>query len=332
MDEQFPSVSVIIPMRNECDHIHACLQSLLKQDYPLNQIEILVVDGRSTDRSRQVVEEYARQRPNLELLDNPKQSTPAALNVGIRRALGEVVLRIDAHSRIPVDYVRQCIFALRQSGADAVGGVMCPIGQGYIGQAIALAVSSRFGAGDSKYHYAKKAAFVDTVPWPAYRREIFREVGLFDETLIRNQDYELNYRIRQQGGNLFFSPAIRYYYIPRSSLPALWRQYFQYGRWKIRTLQKHPGSLRWRQIIPPLLVIAVLGSLLLCLLWTPGCLILGLVVIIYLLTNLIVSTIMALRRNWRFIPILPIAFVCIHFAWGLGFWYSLMLAPFRSRR
>jgi succinoglycan biosynthesis protein ExoA len=324
-------ISVIIPMRNEGDHIRPCLESILAQDYPAESIEVLVVVGCSTDHSRDVVMEYSQKHSNVHLFDNPQQITSVALNIGVRHANGKYILRIDAHSQVPADYIRQCVAALQRSGADAVGGVMHSMGRGYMSQAIALALGSRFGAGDSKFHYAREESFVDTVPFPAYRREVFERVGLFDETLIRNQDFELNYRIRQSGGKLFLSPAIRFYYTPRSSLSTLWRQYFQYGRWKVRTLQKHPASLRWRQMIPPIFVSTLFGSLLLNFFWPPARWLFALIAGCYLLANLVASTIAAGRGGWRYLPILPLVFASIHFAWGLGFWYGLILIPFSSK-
>ena len=324
-------VSIVIPMRNESEHIRPCLESILAQDYPAESIEILVVDGCSTDNSRDVVMQYFQNNLNLHLLDNPQQITPTAFNLGIKYARGQIIILVSAHSVLASDYVRQCVTALQYSGADGVGGVMHPIGQGYIGKAIALAFGSRFGAGDSKFHYTQENAFVDTIPLPAYRREVFQQVGLFDETLIRNQDFDFNYRIRQAGGKLFLSPAIRFYYTPRSSLPALWRQYFQYGRWKVRALQKHPASLRWRQMVPPVLVSTLFGSLLLNFFWPPACWLFALIAGCYLLANLVASTIAASRCGWRYLPILPLVFASIHFAWGLGFWYGLMLTPFNNK-
>lgn len=328
MDKPLPFVSLVIPMRNEEGHIRPCLESVFSQDYPAERMEILVVDGRSTDHSRDMVAHYAQQYSNLHLLDNPRQVTPAALNVGIRQAKGEYILRIDAHSLVPSDYVRQCVATLQRSGADAVGGVMHSIGRGYVGKAIALALGSRFGAGDSRFHYAQDEASVDTIPLPAFRREVFQRVGVFDETLIRNQDFEFNYRIRQSGGRLLLSPAIRFYYTPRSSLTALWQQYFQYGRWKVRTLQKHPDSLRWRQVMPPLFVSVFFGSLLLGLFWPPARWPFAFIAGCYLLANLVASTIAASRGGWRYLPILLIVFATIHFAWGLGFLYGIARIPY----
>jgi cellulose synthase/poly-beta-1,6-N-acetylglucosamine synthase-like glycosyltransferase len=329
---QSPLVSLIIPMRNEGDHIRPCLESALAQDYPADRLEILVVDGRSSDHSRDVAVQYAQRHPNVRLLDNPRRITPAAFNVGIRQARGEIVGVVSAHSVLAPDYVKECVAALQRSGAAEVGGRMQPVGKTYVGQAVALGTTSPFGVGDSWFHYDAREQFVDTVYMGVFRREILDRVGLFDEELIRNQDYEINVRIRKAGGKILLSPKITSHYTPRSSLPTLWRQYFQYGRWKVATLRKHPDSLRWRQVAAPLFVSFFFGSLLLGLFWLPARWLLALIASCYLLVNLAASTIAAMRGGWRYLPILPIVFTTIHFAWGLGFWYGLMLIPSATKR
>jgi len=324
-------VSVLIPMRNEGDHIRPCLEAVLAQDYPTELMEILVVDGRSTDHSREVVTEYATQYSHLRLLDNPRQITPAALNVGILHARGNYLIRVDAHTVIAPDYVRQCVTLLESTDAVNVGGRMQPVGDTYFGRTVALSTTSPFGIGDSRFHYDAREQYVDTVYMGAFRREIFDQVGLFDEELIRNQDYELNIRIRQAGGKILLSPKIISYYTPRSSLSALWRQYFQYGRWKVRTVQKHPDSLRWRQAVPPLFVGGFLGSLLVSFFLSLAFRLFMVIAGCYLLANLVASTIVANRGGWRYFPILPVVFATIHFAWGLGFWYGLLLTCFGTK-
>jgi cellulose synthase/poly-beta-1,6-N-acetylglucosamine synthase-like glycosyltransferase len=327
MDESFPFVSIIIPMRNEVDHIRSCLEAVLAQDYPSERMEILVVDGRSTDHSRDVVAQYAQEHSNLCLLDNPRQLTPTALNVGIRHAQGKYFVRIDARTLVATDYVRQCIALLEATDAVNVGGQMLPVGQTLVGRAVALSTTSPFGIGDSYFRYGAREQFVDTVYMGAFRREVFEQVGLFDENLVRNQDYELNVRIRKAGGRILLSPKVVSHYTPRPSIPALWGQYFQYGRWKVRTLQKHPDSLRWRQTVAPLFVSAFFGSLLLAFLWPPACWLFAFIVGCYLLANLVASTIAARRGGWRHLPVLPIVFATIHFAWGLGFLYGIVRIP-----
>jgi GT2 family glycosyltransferase len=319
-------------MRNESNYIRPCLEALLRQDYPKEELEILVIDGHSTDNSRAVVSHYTQRYPHLFLLDNPARTTSAGLNIGVLHARGRYIIRVDAHTVIMPDYVSRCVELLEATKAANVGGLMRPVGTTYLGRSVALATTTPFGIGDSKFHYLEAEQFVDTVYMGAFRREIFEQVGLFDEELIRNQDYELNIRIRKAGGKILLSPKIISYYTPRPSLMPLWRQYFQYGCWKVWTLQKHPDSLRWRQIVAPLFVITLFGSLLLNFAWKPARWLFAVIAGSYLLANSVASTIAAGRSGWRYLPILPVVFACIHFAWGLGFWYGLIRLPFVTRR
>jgi len=327
-----PTVTVIIPVRNEDAFIRQSLAAVLTQDYPSDHMEVLVIDGGSNDNTREIVQAMMRDYPILHLLDNPQKITPAALNVGVRHARGKYIIRVDSHTIVAPDYVRQCVALLDTTDAVNVGGLMQPVGQTYVGQAVALSTTSPFGIGDSKFHYDAREQYVDTVYMGAFRREIFDKAGLFDEELIRNQDYELNIRIREAGEKILLSPKIVSSYTPRSSLSALWRQYFQYGRWKVRTLQKHPQSLRWRQTIPALFVGSFFISFLLGLGWTPALWMFGFILSAYLLTNLVASTMVASRGGWQYLPVLPVVFATIHFSWGLGFWYGIALALLGTNR
>jgi succinoglycan biosynthesis protein ExoA len=308
-------------MRNERAHIERCLASVFGQDYPNECLEVLVVDGDSDDGCGQLVLDFAASHPAIpiRLLPNPKRVAPAALNIGIHAARGDIIARIDAHTIIAPDYISTCVRYLVQGKAENVGGLIRPEGTTYIGQGIALATASPFGAGDSKFHYSAREQYVDTVYLGAYWRKTFDKIGMYDEDVYINEDFELNHRLRKAGGKILLSPAIKSKYAPRSTLPALGRQYFLYGRQKVRTLQKHPTSLRWRQALPPLFVSAFFGSLGLGLLWSPAGWLFALAGGCYLLANLAASTIAAKSGGWRYLPLLPVVFAVIHFAWGLGF-------------
>lgn len=316
-----------MPVLNEAAFIRRSLAAALAQDYPPDRLEILVVDGGSTDDTPQIVREIIAQtgHPQVRLLHNPRRIQAAALNIGIQAARGDIIVRVDGHTVIAPDYVRTCVAYLAEGRADNAGGLMRPVGITYVGQAVALATSSPFGIGGSKFHYSEKEQYVDTVYLGAYWRHTFDRIGLYDETFRINEDYELNYRLRQAGGRILLSPNIISHYTPRSSLTALWRQYFQYGRWKVRTLQKHPASLRWRQTVPPLFVAGLVGSLLAGLAWPPAWWLFGGVAGAYLLANLVASTISARRGGWRYLPVLPLVFAIIHIGWGLGFWWGIIL-------
>jgi glycosyltransferase involved in cell wall biosynthesis len=318
-----PVVTLIMPVLNEAASIRASLGAVLSQDYPADRLEILIVDGGSSDGTREIAGEMIGHRSLARLLENPGRIQAAALNVGILAAQGEIIVRVDGHTLIAPDYVSQCVSSLVQGEAENVGGLMRPIGTTYIGQGVALATTSPFGVGDSKFHYSAQKQYVDTVYLGAFWRKTFEQIGSYDPTIHINEDYELNYRLRQAGGRILLNPAIVSTYTPRPSLPALWRQYFLYGRQKVRTLQKHPESLRWRQAVPPLFVGAFLGALGGATLWPRLRPVFGLVAGCYLLANIVASTIVAMRGGWRYWPILPFIFATIHFAWGLGFWVGL---------
>jgi len=326
MKNHLPTVSVIIPVRNEERHIAWCLQSVVQQDYPPTLLEILVVDGRSADSTREIVNEFCGRYPSIRLLDNPQRIVSAALNIGIRHASGEVIVRVDGHCLLEPDYVRQCVHYLTQTGADNVGGLMRTRGESYIGEAVAVAMSSPFGVGDSRFHYSEREQYVDTVYLGAFLRRVFDQVGFFDESLIRNQDYELNYRLRAAGGKIFLTPAIKSWYITRDSLPQLCKQYFQYGFWKVAVLRKHPSSIRLRQAVPPTFVLTLLASGLLGFFSRPSAYLFLGVLSTYFVSALLASFLSARKRGWQYWPMLPFIFAALHLSWGLGFLWGLARA------
>lgn len=329
-----PPVTIIMPVLNEAAFIRRSLAAALAQDYPPGRLEILVVDGGSTDGTQRIVQEIIAQtgKPVVKLLHNPRRIQAAALNIGIEAARGDIIVRVDGHTVIAPDYVRRCVQYLVEGRADNVGGLMRPVGTTYVGQAVALATSSPFGIGGSKFHYSEKEQYVDTVYLGAYWRHTFDRIGLYDEAFHINEDYELNYRLRRAGGKILLSPVIHSTYTPRGSLPALARQYFKYGMWKVRTVGKHPASLRWRQTVPPLFVAGLGGSFLAGFGWEPARWLFLLVAGSYGLANLVASGWIAGRRGWQYFPILPLVFAAIHLAWGLGFWWGILQAILRAIR
>jgi succinoglycan biosynthesis protein ExoA len=325
------TVTVVVPMRNEEAYIAECLRSIVEQDYPKDGMEILVVDGLSNDRSREIVEEFRGEYPFIRLLDNPRRIVPTAMNIGIKEAGREVIIRVDGHCRLAPDYVSQCVRYLEETGVACVGGAIESVGQTPMAQAISLAMSSPLGVGDAYFRHAKqqRERYVDTLAFGAYRREVFDRIGLFDEELVRNQDYELNYRLRQAGGKILLTPAIKSRYYTRSSLKKLWNQYFQYGFWKVRMLRKHPRSVRARQLVPPLFVLALLLSGALSAISSLDAWVFTLVAASYLSLSLAFSFSIAARKDWRYFPILPVIFACLHLSWGLGFLYGLAWLTFQ---
>ena len=317
-----PLVSVIMPIRNEAEHIERCLAAVLAQDYPADLLDVTVVDGMSDDGTREIVGNYVRGYPNVRLLNNPGRIVPTALNIGIRAVQGDIIIRVDGHTTLAPDYVHQCVAALERTGADNVGGRMDAQARGYFGKAVALATSSPFGVGSARFHYSHEEEWVDTVYLGAYRREVFERIGLFDEQMVRDQDDEFNYRLRAYGGRILLCPQIRSRYTCRSSPRKLWRQYFEYGFWKVRVLQKHPRQMSWRQFVPPAFVAALLVALGLSALgiFWPLALIAG----SYTVANLAASLWIGGRCGLRYLAVLPVVFSILHVSFGTGFLIGLI--------
>ncbi len=323
-------VSIIIPCFNEERSIAQTLNALVQQTYPLDRLEVLIVDGLSTDRTRAIVTDFANTHSELcvRLLDNQRRIIPTALNIGIQQASGDYIVRMDAHVIPANNFVQRCVELLQSGIADNVGGRLnfALADDSLIARSIMFAVGHPFGVGDALYRYAQKPAYVDTVSFGSFKRATFDKVGLYDEDLQINEDYDLNYRIRRGGGKIYLSPDIVSTYFPRSSFSTLAKQYFRYGWWKVKMLRKYPSSLRWRQLVPPVFVAAFIllgiGSLVvqpLVFLWVA-------LLLSYLSTSVIVSTRIMLRHRCglRVGMLLPCAFGIIHFSWGLGFWSSLL--------
>jgi len=243
-------VSVVIPCRNEIRHIRAFLDSLLLQEIGPIEMEVLIADGMSDDGTRQVLEEYETKYGGITILDNPEQIVSTGLNRAIREANGEIILRMDAHSIYAPDYIRSCVDVLNETNADNVGGPTLTRAEGYLAQAIALAYQSPFARGGRKHCDPLYEGPVETVAYGCWRKSAFDYIGLFDEDLVRSQDYELNVRTRSLTGTVWRSPRIVSWYRPRASLSGLFRQYFQYGFWKVAVIRKYAGLVSWRNLVP----------------------------------------------------------------------------------
>lgn len=322
----FPFVTVIMPIRNESDFIERSLGAVLAQDYPHTSMEVLIADGMSTDDTRAIVERTAAGTPDITvtIVDNPGQIVPTGFNAALNKAKGEIIVRVDGHTLIERDYVRQCVETLQRTGADNAGGRMDPVSSTTFGQAVALATSSPFGVGGARFHYSDQEEWVDTVYMGAWPRRVFDRIGPFDAELVRNQDDEFNYRLRSSGGKILLNPAIRSTYYNRSTWKALWRQYFQYGYWKIRVLQKHPLQMRARQFVPPAFAAALVGSAGLMALWRPARWLFGFVVGAYAAANLVASGLTAKRARGNAGLWLPLVFATLHLSYGLGFWRGMI--------
>ena len=243
-DHALVPVSVIMPIRNEADFIARSLGAVLAQDYPRDQLEILIADGMSDDGTREAIAAIAAGHPQirLEIVDNPGRIVPTGFNAAFERSRGAIIVKVDGHTRIEPDYVRQCVRALQRTGANNVGGRMAAAGETAFARAVALATSSRFGVGNAQFHYLEHEAWVNTVYMGAWPRRVFERIGLFDEEQVRNQDDEFNYRLREQGGKILLSPRIKSHYYNRSRPNSLWRQYFQYRLLESQGDAKTPGA------------------------------------------------------------------------------------------
>ena len=329
MNLDLPLVTIIMPIRNEESFIVQSLGAVLAQDYPSNKMEILVADGMSDDATLDIIRSMP-QANRVRIFPNPRRIQSAGLNAAIQHAHGKFIIRVDGHTIIMPDYVRRCVELLQSTGAQNVGGPMDPIGLTPTGIAIAVAGKSRFAV-PTAFHVSQQAQYTDTVYMGAWPREVFEQIGGFDEHFGVNEDYELNYRTRKVGGEIYFSPEIHSVYYGRQTFRALARQYFRYGRSKVMTLRKHPNSLRSRQLVAPIfvagLIVGLLGALIfgwLLYQWLVG-------VVAYLLINVFVSIKLAAQHGWTTLIRLPLVFTIIHIAWGLGFWVGLIFPSSKSQ-
>lgn len=314
-----PFVSVIMPVRNESEFIERGLRAIFSQTYPDDLLEIIIADGQSTDHTRRMIESLKDETQiPITVIDNPRRIAPTGLNLAVANARGEIIIRVDGHCEIEPDYVANCVKYLRTGRAEGVGGPIETIGENTVARAIALAMSSTFGVGGSAFRTVKdKEIYVDTVAFPGYTKEVLEKTGLFNEELVRNQDDEYNYRIRKMGGRILLSPDIRSKYFSRSTLRSLWRQYFQYGYWKVRVLQMHPKQMSLRQFVPFIFVTALLLSAFSAIFSAAGRWAFLLILFSYLLANL-VSAVLTAGSKIYLIPILSLSFAILHVSYGLG--------------
>ena len=317
-----PTVSVIVPCRDEERYIARCLDSIAATDYPRERLEVLAVDGVSEDRTRAIVADYGARYPFIRLLDNPGRIPPTAVNTGIRAARGEILVRVDAHGVYPPNYIPALVAALEQTGADSVGGVLVtlPANDTAIAQGIAIAMSHPFGVGNSYFRVGvREPRWVDTIAFFCCRRETFDRVGLFDETLARDEDSEFNGRLIQAGGRILLVPHVTAHYYARDSLWQLARMYHQYGYSKPLVARKLGRVTTVRQLVPAGFVTA-LAAATLALPWVPGAGVLLVAALAPYLLAVAACAIRAGRRGGlRTVAALGLAFPVVHFSYGLGF-------------
>lgn len=328
-----PEVSIIVPCFNEEQTIQLLLQSIYQQTVSIDRLEVVISDGLSTDRTRQKIDEFIISHPGLSVrvVENSKRTIPSALNRAIEESTGEYIIRLDAHSVPANNYVELCLHDLDEGKGDNVGGVwdIKPQGDNLIAKSIAIGASHKLGVGDARYRYTNQAGWVDTVPFGAFKRDIVKQVGLFDESLLTNEDYEFNVRIRKHGGHIWLNPAIRAVYFSRPDIPSLAVQYWRYGLWKWLMLRKNPGTIKWRQFLPPFFVSSLIGLIILGILTPVFWMLLVLEIFIYFFILLAASfwegyKIKDLRVGF---PV-ALSIATMHFCWGTGFLWSMVKSLF----
>ena len=314
-----PTVSIIVPCRNERDQIEIALQSILAQESPPGGFEVIVADGMSDDGTRSMLSQLAKENSRLRIVDNPGGIVSTGLNGAIRLARGRTIIRMDAHTSYAPDYIRQCVKLLAETAADNVGGPWVAQGKGRVGRAIATAFQSSFATGGARGHDPNYSGPVDTVYLGCWPREVFERIGMFDEELVRNQDDEFNLRLVRSGGKIWQSTRIKSWYHPRETLRQLFSQYVQYGYWKARILKKHRLPASVRHLIPASFILMLVLLPLLSLFW-PAALWAWLALLgLYMAANISLSAFTAAAHGWNLLPLLPAVFATFHFAYGWGF-------------
>ncbi|MDI6688143.1 MAG: glycosyltransferase family 2 protein [Desulfobacterales bacterium] len=320
-DPQF--VSIVIPCRNEERFIRACLDSIIANDYPKDRLEVLVVDGMSEDRTREIIKRYAAKHPFIMLLDNPRKITPCALNTGIQHAKGEIIMRMDAHATYEKDYISKCVKYLSEYNADNVGGTMITLSQKdtFIGRSIVKALTSRFGVGNSEFRTGvSQHKETDTVFGGCYRREIFDKIGYFNENLASSQDMEFNLRLKKAGGKILLCPDIISYYYARSDFRSFCKNNFRNGVWAVYPMKFTKYiPVRLRHFIPLIFVAGLFGSLVLSFFISIFIFLFLAIVLAYSLTGFYFSSKITIQeKNIKYFFVLPIIFATLHLSYGLG--------------
>ena len=324
-------VTIVVACRNEIQHIREFLDAVLAQDFHGFSREAIITDGLSEDGTLARLAEYCSSHPQMRVIDNPERIVSTGLNAAIRAARGEIIIRMDAHTHYAPDYCVLCLETLESTGAHNVGGPARTNAAGTYARAVAAAYHSRFCTG-ARFHDVNYEGWVDTVTYGCWRKSTFDRIGLFDENLVRNQDDELNLRLIRAGGKIWQNPRIMSWYSPRTRLSSVFRQYFQYGFWKVAVIRKHklPGS--WRHAVPALFVVLNLGLLISIAVatWTGAAQLAAIsaglwlsMFVCYGVANLSASAIAARSAGWDLLPYLPAAFATYHFSWGLGFLVGL---------
>ena len=320
------SVSIIIPCKNEEKYIEKCIKSFLNQDYK-GVIKIYVVDGLSNDNTINIIKSFGSK---VNLIVNEKQTTPYALNLGLKKSKEDVKIIFGAHAVAYPDFVLKCVQTIQENEkAFCVGGIIEQVCNDSRSESISIAMSSSFGVGNAYFRTGQKKGYVDTVAFGAYKKEVFEKIGYFDENLTRNQDDEFNFRMTKHGLKIYLSPEIRSKYFVRSSFIKLYKQYFQYGFWKVIVNLKYSRVTSLRQLVPPVFVLFVLTA------WIPG---VWIVLAFYIYISIVglyfitAVTTAFIKGKLRQIPTIILAFLCLHWSYGIGYLYALLLWPLKKNK
>jgi glycosyltransferase involved in cell wall biosynthesis len=326
-----PFISVVLPVRNEAKFIADLLRAVFAQDYPAERLEVVVADGMSTDGTRAILERAQAEYPGLIVVDNPRRIVSTGLNLAVGRAKGDIIIRIDGHAVIARDFVTANVALLAaHPEAWSVGGPIQHAATTIFGHAVALAMAHPIGVGNARHRYPDFEGYVEGAQFPAIRRWVFDRIGLFDEGLVRNQDDEFNYRIARAGGRIYVSPRVQYSYFVRERIPQLFKQYFQYGFWRIPVIEKHRRPTTLRQMAPTLfyvacVVMAIAG-------WWWGLPVLAGILPVLYAASLMSAGAAAVRRNSLKVSMwLPVAIATMHAGYALGLGYGLAARVFDSR-
>lgn len=321
-----------MPVYNEEKYINDCIDSLLMQTYSKEKMEWLIIDGNSNDNTKQKLYEYKKIYPELIFIyDNPNRTAPFAMNIGISHARGKYIIRLDAHAKYEADYISKCVYYLNNiSDADNVGGIADTRGRGTVGESIALMLSSKFGVGNSKFRTNGKSGYVDTVPFGAFRKEVFEKIGGYDERLTRNQDNELNYRIRKNGGKIFLANDIHFTYFCRDSINGIAKMAVQNGMWNVITMKLCPGSMSIRHFVPLCFLLSIVGlpivSFFVPIFWW---LFKG-EMVIYIFFDLVAT--IKCTKNLKKMVLIFALFPIFHLSYGAGSIIGLVKLPLISKR
>lgn len=323
--QTLPLISVVIPCRNERQYISQCLDSILASDYPANKLEVLVIDGMSDDGTREVLDDYNRRFPCIHRLDNPKGITPVAFNLGVKASHGSPILIMSAHAMYAPDAMRKLVTYAVQYGAANVGGIwkIIPREEGRFAKAIAAALSHPFGVGGARYRTVSKDAapmWVDTAAYGCYRREVFDDIGLFNENLVHSQDIELNLRLKAAGGRTLLVPEVVIYYFARTGFTTLIRHNYRNGQWAILPFAyANNVPVSPRHLVPCCFVALLILSAMLSFIWQPFVMVLTAILLCYMLSNICASIHIAVREHDPvFLFMIPVVFATVHLTYGWG--------------